>query len=224
MIIIMLGAPGTGKGTVGKLLSEELGIVHISSGEIFRNYIKKHDELGKKAEEYISKGNLVPDNLTIDLVGKRLEEPDTEKGMILDGFPRNINQAKALKEKLEKQGKKITATIELNLSDKEIINRITKRLTCPNKKCREIYNLEFKPPKKENICDKCGTPLIKRVDDNEIAVKQRLKIYHEVSEELINFYKKENILYTVMLNDNSPRTSKEIAEEIKKYIRKINRK
>ena len=136
MYIIMLGAPGTGKGTVGGLLSKELGIVHISSGEIFRNYIKKHDKLGKEIESYITSGKLIPDELAIQLIEKRLNEPDTKNGAILDGFPRTENQAIVLNEILEKKGEKINIAVDLNLPDEEIIDRIVKRRTCPNTDCR----------------------------------------------------------------------------------------
>ena len=166
MYIVMLGAPGTGKGTVGGLLSKELDIVHISSGEIFRNYIKKHNKLGEEIEHYITEGKLVPDELAIQLIEKRLEEPDTKNGVILDGFPRTEKQAVVLNEILKSKGEKINVAVDLSLPDEEIIDRIVKRRTCPNTACREIYNIDFKPPKLEGICDKCGSQLIQRVDDN----------------------------------------------------------
>lgn len=220
MIIIMLGAPGTGKGTVGKLLSEKLGIVHISSGEIFRSYVKKQGEMGKEIERYILEGKLVPDALAIQLVEKRLCEKDVEKGVILDGYPRTVKQAIELDELLAKQNKKVEIAVNLSLSDNDIIERITKRRTCPNPECREIYNTEFKPPKVSGICDKCGTKLIQREDDNEETLKNRLKTYHEISEGLINFYKNKDILYTVKVNIHSENTSQDIAEEIEEYLEK----
>ena len=219
MIIVMLGAPGTGKGTVGQMLSKEFGIVHISSGEIFRSYIKKHGEIGKKIEEYVIRGELVPDELAIQLISKRLHEEDTKKGMILDGFPRNINQALELEKILQQQERKIDIAVDLSLPDKEIIDRIVKRRTCPNPDCRAIYNLDFKPPKVEGICDNCGTKLIQRTDDNEQTVKQRLKTYHETSECLVDFYKHKDILYTVKLNAASDVTTMGIAKVIKEYLK-----
>lgn len=219
MFIIMLGAPGTGKGTVGKLLSEKLNVPHISSGEIFRSYIKKHDKLGKEIEKYVSKGDLVPDDLSIEIVKKRLQEPDVKNGAILDGFPRTEKQAIVLEEFLKERGEKIGIAVELKLSDDEIIDRIVKRRTCINKHCREIYNLEFKPPIKKGVCDKCGSILIQREDDNEETVKNRLKNYHEISDGLINFYKNKDVLYTVKLNNHSEKTSADIAKEIEEYLK-----
>ena len=219
MIIIMLGAPGTGKGTVGKLLSKALGIVHISSGEIFRSYVKKQNELGKEIENYIQKGVLVPDKLAIQLLERRLKEPDVEKGVILDGYPRTTKQARELDKLLQEQEKKVNIAVNLSLSDEDIIDRITKRRTCPNPECREIYNTEFKPPMVEGICDKCGTKLIIREDDNEETIRNRLKTYHSISENLIEFYKNKDILYTVKVNIHSENTSQDIAKEVEEYLK-----
>ena len=218
MEIVMLGAPGTGKGTVGKLLSKEFNIPHISSGEIFRSYSKKHDELAKEIESYISKGNLVPDELTIKLIRNRLSELDCKTGFILDGFPRTVAQAESLYEILKEQGRAINIVVYLNLADEEIIDRTIKRRTCPNPECREIYNLEFKPPKQEGICDLCGSKLVIREDDNAETIKQRLKTYHETSEQLVEYYKKQALLYTIKLNKESNVTTMGVAEEIRSYF------
>ena len=218
MVIIMLGAPGTGKGTVGQMLTKELGVVHISSGEIFRSYLKKHGSIAKKIESYITQGKLVPDELAIELIEKRLLEEDVQKGVILDGFPRTINQAEELQRLLQSQNKKVDIAVNLSLPDEEIIDRIVKRRTCPNPDCRAIYNLDFKPPMQEGICDKCGSKLIQRADDNEETVRERLRVYHETSENLIEFYKNQDILYTVKLNAASNVTTMGIAEEIKEYL------
>lgn len=220
MYIIMLGKPGSGKGTVGKMLSEELGIIHISSGELFRSYVKKSGTIGKEIESYISKGNLVPDELAIQLVEKRLEESDCKNGVILDGFPRTVNQAKELDKFLNKHNSKIDIAVELELSDEDIINRIVKRRVCSNNECREIYNLEFKKPKQEGICDKCGSGLIQREDDKIETVQQRLKTYHETSEKLVEYYKNKDLLYAVKININSGKTSEDVTKEVEEYLRK----
>lgn len=220
MYIVMLGKPGSGKGTVGKMLSEQLGIVHISSGELFRSYIKKAGEIGKKIDEYVSKGKLVPDDLAIKLVEKRLSETDCKDGAILDGFPRTVVQAEALNKFLKTQSCKIDIAVELELSDQDIIDRIVKRRVCSNIDCREVYNLEFKKPKQENICDKCGSKLIQREDDKIETVKQRLKTYYETSAKLVEYYKAQDLLYAVKLNIHSGKTSEDVAKEVKEYLEK----
>lgn len=220
MYIVMLGKPGSGKGTVGKMLSEQLGVIHISSGELFRSYIKKAGEIGKKIDSYVSKGNLVPDDLAIELVEKRLKETDCKKGAILDGFPRTIAQAEALDKFLKSQGCKIDIAVELELSDQDIIDRIVKRRVCSNIECREVYNLEFRKPKQEGICDKCGSKLVQRDDDKIETVEQRLKTYHETSAKLVDYYKAQDLLYAVKLNIHSGKTSEDVAKEVKEYLNK----
>lgn len=220
MIVIMLGAPGTGKGTVGNLLANQLDIPHISSGEIFRSYINEAGEIGEQVKSYVLEGKLVPDELTIKLLEKRLKEPDTKNGCILDGYPRTVVQAESLDELLKEQNRSVKVAVNLSLSDDEIVDRITKRRTCPNADCREIYNLDFKKPKVENICDKCGSKLVIREDDNETTVRKRLENYHKISENLIDFYKNKDILYTVRLNNESNKVSSDIAKEIEEYLKK----
>jgi adenylate kinase len=215
----MLGAPGSGKGTVGSLLGEMFNIIHISSGEIFRSYIRKHDELGEKIASYINKGDLVPDDLVIELVEKRLREKDVENGVILDGYPRTKEQAAELDRMLAETGRKAGIAVNLVISDEEIIDRIMNRKTCPNPDCREIYNLKFKPQKVENICDKCGEVLITRDDDNLETVRERLKNYHGISEDLIKYYEQKDILYAVKTNIHSSKIAADMAEEIKKYLK-----
>ena len=216
MYIIMLGAPGSGKGTIGAELCNHYNLTHLATGDIFRNEIKNNTELGKKANEYISKGQLVPDEVTIAMCTSYLDKLDN---VLLDGFPRTINQAQALKEYLKSKNKNITAVIELNVPDKDIIIRTTSRVICPNKQCNASYNTRFMPPKVEGICDKCGTKLIKRADDNEETIKKRLETYHKETEPLINFYKDEGLLEKVDINIYSATTKEDTTN---KSIEKID--
>ncbi len=220
MYIVMLGKPGSGKGTVGKMLSRSLNLVHISSGELFRSYTKKAGKIGKEIESYISKGNLVPDELAIKLVEQRLLEKDCKNGVILDGFPRTVAQAEELDNFLKQHNSKIDIAVELKLSDQAIIERIVKRRICPNPECREVYNLEFRKPKADGICDVCGSKLIQREDDKIETVEQRLKIYRETSQPLINYYKQKDLLYAVRINIHSSKTSEDVAKEVKEYLSK----
>lgn len=219
MYIVMLGKPGSGKGTVGKMLSESLNIIHISSGELFRSYIKSAGEIGKEIESYVSQGKLIPDDLVIKLVEQRLLENDCKNGVILDGFPRTIEQAEALKKFLKEQGKKIDIAIELELSDNDIIDRIVKRRVCSNIDCREVYNLEFRKPKQEGICDVCGSKLVQREDDKLETVQHRLKTYRETSQKLEKYYKSQDLLYAVKLNIHSGKTSEDVAKEVEEYLK-----
>lgn len=218
MYIVMLGKPGSGKGTVGKMLSQKLGIAHISSGELFRSYVKKAGELGKEIDKYISKGNLVPDELAIKLVEKRLLEKDCESGVILDGFPRTKVQAIELDKFLKKQNKKVDIAVELALTDKDIIERTLNRLVCTNKDCREVYNLQYKRPKIEGICDVCGSKLERRADDNLETIKNRLEGYKNTAGLLTEYYKEQDLLYEVKLNIHSGKTSEDVAKDIEKYL------
>lgn len=217
MYIVMLGAPGTGKGTIGKILSEDMKLTHISTGDIFREQINKKTDLGKKIEGYIANGALVPDDVVIETVEARLLEDDVKNGAILDGFPRTAAQAEALKTFLLKNNptqKRIA--IELNVPDDEIIKRIVNRVTCSNKSCGAIYNLDTRPPKQSGICDICGSELKKRADDNEETVRKRLVVYHENAEELLEFYRKNNALYSIY-----PKQLDEAVASIKKELNKL---
>ncbi len=208
MIIIMLGAPGSGKGTVAKLLSKTLNLVHISTGDMFREEVQNHTELGMEAQKYMEKGELVPDEITIKMIQGRIQNSE---GVVFDGFPRNKAQALALNEMLEVQNKKIDLALQLNIPDEDIIYRTVKRRTCSNKECGAIYNLEYRKPKVDGICDICGSPLTKRADDNEETIKNRLNVYHSRAEEILKFFKEENLLYTVNL-----RAKDNITEEMVK--------
>ena len=183
MKIIMLGAPGAGKGTQAKKLSEKYGIPHISTGDIFRANIKNNTELGQKAKGYMDAGQLVPDELVVDLVVDRIKEKDCFKGFILDGFPRTIPQAEALDYALNNQNEKIDYAINVDVPDENIINRMGGRRACVG--CGATYHVVNMPPKKEGICDHCGEKLVLREDDKPETVKKRLQVYHDQTKPLI---------------------------------------
>jgi len=195
MRVVMMGAPGAGKGTHGDLIAVKHSIPHISTGDIFRENIKNGTELGSKAKGYMDKGLLVPDDLVVDLVVDRLKQPDCADGYVLDGFPRTIPQAEALDAALKAQGGKIDYAVNIDVPDAVIIDRMACRRVCPN--CGAIYHTIAAPPKKEGICDKCGTALILRDDDQPETVKKRLTVYHEQTEPLISYYSKSGILSTI---------------------------
>ena len=199
MVIIMLGAPGSGKGTQCKWISSKYGIEHISMGDIFRKNIKERTPIGIEAEKYINEGKLVPDNIAIKTLEETLDKIDNlEKGIILDGYPRTIIQAEKLDEYLERKSLKLDAVINLTISDEEIISRVVNRRICCNSKCGEIYNIKNNPPKKENVCDKCGSDLIKRADDNEQTALNRVEVYHKQTKPLIKYYNEKGILNTIL--------------------------
>lgn len=195
MKIIMLGAPGAGKGTQAKKIAAKYEIPHISTGDIFRANIKNGTELGKKAKTYMDQGLLVPDELVVDLVVDRVNQDDCTKGYVLDGFPRTIPQAEALDAALEKMGQKIDYAIDVDVPDENIINRMSGRRACVD--CGATYHIVYAPTKKENICDNCGGGLILRDDDKPETVKKRLDVYHEQTQPLIDYYTKAGALRTV---------------------------
>ena len=195
MKIIMLGAPGAGKGTQAKKIAEAYGIPHISTGDIFRANLKEGTELGLKAKTYMDKGELVPDELTCDLVVDRISKDDAKNGYVLDGFPRTIPQADALTNALNARGEKVDFAIDVDVPDENIINRMGGRRACVG--CGATYHLEFAPPKKEGVCDVCGKDLILRDDDKPETVGNRLRVYHEQTQPLIDYYTKAGVLHTV---------------------------
>ena len=220
MIIVMLGAPGSGKGTVAKLLTDTLNIEHISTGDMFREEIKSGSKLGKELENYMSDGKLVPDDVVIKILDERLSRPTAQNGVVLDGFPRTKIQAEHLKQLLEKRNKKVDVAIQLNIPDEDIIYRTVKRRICSNKDCGAIYNLEFSKPKQDGICDVCGSELYRREDDNEETVKRRIDTYHKRSEPIIKYFEEEGILYTVNLRAQDQVTK----QDIDKWLKDINEK
>ena len=220
MYLIMLGAQGTGKGTVAGLLSKSTGWPQISTGDIFRANISEKTELGNKANEYISKGQLVPDEITVPMVIDRLAQDDCKNGAILDGFPRTVDQAKKLDEILSQKGKKVDMVINLTTPRDEIIERILNRRVCSNPQCKATYNLTMHPSKVEGICDNCGARLVQREDDSdENAIKQRLSIYDEKTSPLIDFYTSKGVLITEEVSERINRLGKDVAEDVLKRIK-----
>ena len=191
-VIILLGPPGSGKGTQAVKLSKELGIPHISTGDLFRENISKNTELGKKAKSFMDAGKLVPDELVLDMVYDRVSQPDCKKGYLLDGFPRTIPQAEALDKFLKNAN---LTVLNLNVPDEVIIKRIAGRLSC--KDCGNVHHKDFSPSKVANQCDKCGGELTTRKDDQPEVVKERLKVYHTQTEPLVEFYSKQGKLVSV---------------------------
>lgn len=195
MKIIMLGAPGAGKGTQAKMIAEKYGIPHISTGDIFRYNIKNGTELGKEAKKYMDQGLLVPDELTVKILLDRIAKDDCKNGYVLDGFPRTIPQAEVLEEALTKLGDRIDYAINVEVPDENIVKRMGGRRACVN--CGATYHIEHVPPKKEGICDNCGSELILRDDDKPETVKNRLSVYHKQTQPLIDFYNGKGVLRTV---------------------------
>ena len=222
MVIIMLGAQGTGKGTVAGILSEKTGWPQISTGDIFRKNISEKTELGVEANKYIAAGNLVPDEITLPMVISRLSEEDAKNGAILDGFPRTVAQAEKLDEILANENKKVDLVINLTTPREEIITRILNRRVCSNQECKATYNLTMHPPKVEGICDKCGAKLVQREDDsNEESIRNRLNIYDEKTSPLVEYYNKKGVLDTQEVSEKINRLGQDVAKDIcEKYLNK----
>ena len=195
MKIVMLGAPGAGKGTQARLISEKYSIPQISTGDIFRANIRENTELGRKAKSYMDQGLLVPDQVTCDLVVDRISRDDCAGGYILDGFPRTIPQAEALTRALESQGTKIDFAIDVEVPDDHIVERMSGRRACP--KCGETFHTRYRMPRQEGVCDACGSTLILREDDHPETVQKRLDVYHSQTQPLIEYYRAQGILHTV---------------------------
>ena len=195
MKIIMLGAPGAGKGTQAKKIAEKYHIPHISTGDIFRANIKNGTELGKKAKTYMDQGLLVPDELTVDLVIDRVGQDDCKDGYILDGFPRTIPQAECLDAALEKRGEKVDFAINVEVPDENIVNRMSGRRACVG--CGATYHIKYNPTKVDGVCDACGEKLVLRDDDKPETVQKRLGVYHDQTQPLIDYYTKAGVLKEV---------------------------
>ncbi|HEY9051143.1 MAG TPA: adenylate kinase [Gammaproteobacteria bacterium] len=211
MKLILLGAPGAGKGTVAKLLTKLDGSVQISTGDILRAAVAAGTELGKKAEAAMKAGDLVSDDLIMGIMADRLKEDDCKNGYLLDGFPRTIPQAEALKKMLAQMGEKLDCVVNIDVPRDVILDRLTTRRTCT--KCNAIYNVKSNPPKVEGVCDKCGGPVVQRDDETEEAIGNRLDVYNEKTAPLAGFYEKEGMLMTVTAT-----SSDDVINAIKKKI------
>ena len=199
MKIILLGPPGAGKGTIAKALMQHDGSVQISTGDILRAAVSAGTVLGKQAEDTMKAGNLVTDELIMGIMEERLQEEDCQKGYLLDGFPRTIPQAEALKALLAKLGEKLNCALELDIPREVIIDRLTTRRTCTN--CGEIYNIKSKPPAIEGVCDVCGSEIVQRDDETEAAIENRLQVYNDQTAPLVGFYRDEGLLVSVTASD-----------------------
>lgn len=198
MRLVMLGPPGAGKGTQAGFLSERLGVPQISTGDIFREAVRQGGELGMKAREYLDRGELVPDQVVLEIVARRCLEPDCSQGFILDGFPRTLPQAEAFDAWLEERNLILDSVIEIDVPDEEIVRRLINRRSCP--KCCTVYNLISNPPMKSGVCDVCGSNLVQRDDDTERMIRQRLRVYQKETQPLVEYYRKGGKLRVVQGN------------------------
>ena len=208
MRLILLGPPGAGKGTQAEGIKKEFNIPHISTGDIFRENIKNNTELGKKAQEYMNKGLLVPDELVVDLVKDRLSKEDCKEGFLLDGFPRTMEQAEALDNVLSKMNKELDKAVNIHVDEEILVERIVGRRICRD--CKATYHVKFNPPKVEGVCDKCGGELYQRDDDKEETVEKRIKVYNEQTQPLIDYYSSKDLL----LNINGEQEIQKVLEDI----------
>ncbi|MEW6014811.1 MAG: adenylate kinase [Candidatus Zixiibacteriota bacterium] len=218
MNLVFLGPPGSGKGTQAKRIAAKLGLLHLSTGDVLREAVKNGTELGKKAQKYMEAGELVPDDLIIGLIEEKLKSGALNNGFILDGFPRTIPQAEALKVMFARNQKAIHRAILLDVTDEEVIKRLSGRYYCPT--CNAGYNYPMQLPKKEGICDNDGARLLRRPDDEEEVVKNRLNVYKKQTEPIVDFYRKESILAAIKDNGGGP---DRITESLLAEIAKINK-
>lgn len=210
MILVFLGPPGAGKGTQAKLLSQRMGFLHLSTGDLLREAVKNQTPLGKKAKEYMDRGELVPDELIVQLIEETMPK---DGNVILDGFPRTVNQALALEEMLRVKGEKILKVLFFDVPDEVIVDRLSGRRVCS--KCGAVYHVKYNPPKAEGVCDLCGGTLVQRDDDKEEVVRKRLEVYRKQTQPLIEFYQEKGIIYKL----DAGKGVEELFEEVKGLVR-----
>jgi len=212
-VVVLLGPPGSGKGTQAKRLVKTLGTPHVSSGDLFRHHLSNETALGKLAQSYMEKGELVPDDVTVDMVMERISRPDCEEGVILDGFPRTLTQAEALKKAMDSRGQEVTVVPLIRVSDEEVVRRLTARRVC--EECGAVYNLVFSPPEEEGVCDVCGGDLYQREDDNPETVQHRLYTYYKETSPLIGYYFAQDKLVEI----DGERAVEQVSEGLLEAIR-----
>lgn len=212
MNIILIGPPGAGKGTQAKRMIDRLGVPQISTGDMFRAAVKEGSPMGKKAKEYMDKGALVPDDVVVGVVKERFQKPDTKKGFVLDGFPRTLEQAKALDNLLGELGSKLDHVVVIEVPDDNLVGRLTGRRTCRG--CGYMHHVKFDPPKKEGVCDKCGGELYLRDDDKEATIRDRLSTYHAQTSPLIDYYSKKGTVRKI----DGTRSMEGVQDSIKQSI------
>jgi len=212
MNLVMLGPPGAGKGTQAALLAEKLGVPHVATGDLFREALKNETELGLTAKSYMERGELVPDEVTIAMVRARLQKPDSQNGIILDGFPRTIEQAEALKDLLAEQGEAIDAALFIDAAEDELVRRLSSRWTCRN--CQAVYNVISNPPHQEGKCDMCGGELYQRPDDMPETVRNRIRVYWQQTSHLVDYYQDQGLLITIKSEGGIERVQQKIQEAL----------
>ena len=212
MNILIIGAPGTGKGTMSEKLIEKYGIVHVSTGDMLRESVKNGTEVGKKAHGYMERGELVPDEVIHDIILERFAQKDMDNGILMDGYPRTLAQAEDLDSILASLGKKVDCVLNLELDEKILIERITGRRTCPN--CKAIYHIKNKPPKVEGVCDICGSQLVTRKDDTVESLRVRLDAYHESTKDVIGYYANKGIVKTINADQSVEKVFADIVEAL----------
>jgi adenylate kinase len=215
MRLILLGPPGSGKGTQAKLLSESLGLVHFSTGDILREAVEKDTVEGRRAKSYMVAGQLVPDEVVNDIVSARFRRSDKPTRFVMDGYPRTNSQAMVFDAILAEQGLNLNAVILLNVADEEIVGRLSARWTCPNSTCKSVYHAVANPPKVAGICDKCSTPLVQREDDKPATIRKRLEVFHQSNDDLVHHYRDKGLLVEVLGRGDIESIHREIVKALK---------